>query len=135
MAGKSKSAGKTKPPAKKQGGKNPRSSAPARVQAAKIASRTDIILAAIPWVGWILLLAASWVPLQAIQPMIHEVAGKNTNVTISISISVVINILLSGTYFVQRRTVKRQQKELTRLRGRLEEIDRNRILPPSPPSR
>lgn len=97
------------------------------MQAAQIASRTDIILSIVPWLGRAVLIAAAYIPLQAIQPMVNELAGKHTDVTLSISISVVINFLLGGTYFIQKRKLKRQHDELVRLRGRLEEIDESRL--------
>jgi hypothetical protein len=110
-----------------------RSNVPARVREAQIAARTEIMLSAIPWIGWAALVVLTYIPLQAVQPMIDDLAGKDTNVTMSVSLSIAINVVLAGTFFVQKARMKRQQRELIRLRGRLEEIDKNRVSPTTTP--
>ena len=100
---------------------------PARVETARIAARSETIIAAIPWVGRAGMVAASYFPLQALQPMVEDLAGQTTHVNASISLSVAMSVFLGGTYFVQRRKLRQQREELERLRGRLEEIDASRV--------
>ena len=114
-----------KKPNKGTGGK--RSGVPARVETARIAARSEVIIAAIPWVGRAGMVAASYFPLQALQPMVADLAGQTTHVTASISLSVAISAFFGGAYFVQRRKLRQQREELERLRGRLEEIDASRV--------
>jgi hypothetical protein len=104
-----------------------RSGVPARVETARIAARSEVIIAAIPWVGRTGMVAAAYFPLQALQPMVEDLAGQTTHVNASISLSVAISVFLGGTYFVQRRKLRQQREELERLRGRLEEIDASRV--------
>jgi hypothetical protein len=101
-----------------------------RGETERIIAWSDVILAAIPWVGWALIVAAMWIPLHEMRPMVEDVAGKKTDVTLTFSFSVAINIMLGGAYLVQRRKLKRQRDELIRIRSRLEAIDEERLKEP-----
>lgn len=104
-----------------------RSRVPARQAEMRIAARTEIILRCVPWVGALILMVASPLPIRAMRPWVDEIAGKNTHVTISITVTIAISIALSTTCLVQRARLKRQHTELTRLRGRLEALDSKRV--------
>lgn len=97
------------------------------VQVAQVVGRTDVILTMIPWLGGVFLVLASAVPLWFVQPMIEDMAGKKTNISVTFSLSIVVNLLFTGTFFLQRNKIAKQRDELIRLRARLDTIDNERI--------
>jgi hypothetical protein len=89
----------------------------------RIRSRRDITLAVVPRLGKGGLVGMLYFPLQAIEPMVEDLAGKSTDVTTSFSFTVAISVVVTGAYFNQRIKNGQQKRELQRLRARLEARD------------
>lgn len=79
--------------------------------------------ATVPWLGRASLVAASWIPLQAIQPMIASLAGKSTTVDAVASVTATTSLIVSGGWYLERRKNRKQANELARLRGRTEQLE------------
>lgn len=75
------------------------------------------------FIGLAFLVAVTWVPLQAIEPIVSELAGKDTNINgvlnVSIAISITLLLTLAGTGF----KIVHQGKELRRQRDRIVELE------------
>ncbi|MFW6776092.1 hypothetical protein ACOACO_17545 [Nocardioides sp. CPCC 205120] len=80
----------------------------------------------IQWAGRVAVALALAVPLWVLGFLVEDLAGKNTDVTISMTITIAISVVIGGAYWNQVRKNKAQATELTRLRGRLEQIDSGR---------
>jgi hypothetical protein len=71
-------------------------------------------------VVWI---AALWIPLNALYPIAHVLAGKHTNVGITISVSVAISLALGSGYMALMKRHRAQSAELIRLRERCARLE------------
>jgi len=64
-----------------------------------------------------------WIPLRAVYPIAHVLAGKSTNVEITISVSIAISVALGTGYSALIRRHREQQRELIRLRQRTARLE------------
>lgn len=85
----------------------------------RVMARYELLTRCVPAL-WI---AALWIPLQAIYPIAKVLAGKHTDVTLTVSISIAITLALGGGYFALWRRTKAQRDEIIRLRGRTSELE------------
>ena len=73
-------------------------------------------------------IAVSWIPIEALTDLARALAGKRTDVTVSLTISIAISVVVSlagvttyWRYRVQRSTVLSQRERIVKLEARLEE--------------
>jgi hypothetical protein len=81
--------------------------------------------------GVIGIICALWVPLQAIQPMVDALAGENTSVSLKGVATVSLSVTLAGVVglFAQGIKIRRQRREIERLRARVELLQEQLGLP------
>ncbi len=72
-----------------------------------------------PFFGWAILLAVSVLPLDVVNSMVHSLAGKQTEVNVAVTASVVWGLASSGIAMNRHRKTKNQGAELERMRGEL----------------
>jgi hypothetical protein len=70
--------------------------------------------------AWILV---SWVPLQLIERMARDIAGKSTNFSATVSITVTLTILVFIGWGISARKSHLRKKKLLRLRDRTDELE------------
>lgn len=86
---------------------------------ARIAGRYDLARRCVP----ALYIVAFYIPLRAVQPIADAMAGKDTNVSVSIGVSITISVVLSATVVTLLLKSRAQGRELTRLRQRITELE------------
>lgn len=79
------------------------------------------LLNRIVWaIGWAIIVAATWFPLQQIQIIAGDLAGKQTALTLSLTATLSISAIFGGTALTYWFKNRRQKSELERTRQRLE---------------
>jgi hypothetical protein len=103
---------------------------PRQLEVQTVAQRYDLARRIVP-IFYILALA---LPIRAAVPIAEALGGQDTNVTVTVSLSVVISVALSGAYLALWRKNRQQAAELRRLRRRARdlelELDRRKELNP-----
>jgi len=75
------------------------------------------------WPGRALAVAALYLPIKAAQPIAESFAGKNTNVTLTISVTLALSVMLGAGFLAQARKIRDQRRELQRLRRRITTLE------------
>jgi hypothetical protein len=70
-----------------------------------------------------LCIIASWVPLQAIQPLADTLAGKRTSVSVAIGLTASFSLAIVGGGVAMWVKLRRQRDEIIRLRTRLQVLE------------
>ena len=68
-------------------------------------------------------LGALWIPLQAALPIAKALAGENTNVALTFSLSITVSLVLGGTVYALLRRNREQRAEIIRLRRRAARLE------------
>jgi hypothetical protein len=68
-------------------------------------------------------LVALWVPIHAVYPIAHVLAGKHTDVGVTISVSIVVSLALGSGYGALVRRHRLQSAEVIRLRERCSRLE------------
>jgi len=84
--------------------------------------RYDLLKSLVP----VAYIASLWVPIRAVQPIAEALAGKDTNVTITIAISIVFSIALGAGVVALLRRSSTQRQELQRQRRLIAQLERER---------
>jgi hypothetical protein len=92
---------------------------PTELEILRVQRRYDLLTRLAPAV-WI---ASLWIPLQAVQPIADALAGKDTNVAVTVSVSIVVTLSVSAGLIALMRRTREQRKELERLRKRCGELE------------
>lgn len=66
---------------------------------------------------------ASAIPIYAAVPIAQALAGRETNFTVTISLTLALSIVLGGGNFVQWLKNRGQSRELIRLRSRVSKLE------------
>lgn len=74
---------------------------------------------AVPWAGRIVMVLCAWVPLQAIRPMVEDLAGKSTNLTLTMSIAYAAAVASTVGVGVQSMRVRNFKMQIGQLTGKL----------------
>jgi len=82
--------------------------------------RYELAKSVVP-VFWI---AALWIPLRGALPIARTLAGKHTNVTLTVTISIAFSVALSAGVLALLRRSKEQRDELRRLRRRCATLEK-----------
>jgi hypothetical protein len=98
---------------------------------ARLHRRYQLASDTLPWLGRVALVASSFLPLWAIQPMVGDLAGKETNINAVASVSLTASVVLGGTAIAQRRRIQSQREELKRLRVLVEDNPSRRLAAPA----
>jgi hypothetical protein len=93
---------------------------PSELERERVAQRYGLARMCVP-VFWIV---ALYVPIRAAEPVAEVLAGKNTSLTVTFSVTIAISLVLGGTVIAQRMRIRAQGNELRRLRRRLEDKER-----------
>jgi len=106
-----------------------RAPTPRDVELARIVHRYGVLRYVGMGLGYGLVVAALWVPLQPVRHMVDALAGKNTRVSITLiaTIAVSVSFVLGGTVVAYRVRYRSLQKEVVRLRARLREYEDARL--------
>jgi cell division protein FtsB len=72
---------------------------------------------------YVLYILAAWAPLQAMSVIAANLAGKQTNFTVSVTATLTISVVLGGTVVVQFLKNRAQGRELARLRTRIDQLE------------
>jgi hypothetical protein len=92
---------------------------PTSVEIERVARRYDLAKSLVP-VAWI---AALWIPIQAAVPIARALAGKHTDLTVTISISIAFTVALGAGVASLLRKNKEQRDELRRQRRRITTLE------------
>lgn len=84
--------------------------------------RGQALRTATSWCGRIVFVLVLWVPLQAVIPMVADLAGKTTNVSLVATLSLTVSIATTTGYVVEVKRRRKAERELTDVRGRLEQM-------------
>ena len=97
------------------------------VQLRRSLARYQLVRPTIYALTTVLSIVAMWVPLRAIQPIVDALAGRETNVTLTVSITVAFTLILGGSAIAMWVKLQRQKAELIRLRARVEMYEEQAI--------
>jgi hypothetical protein len=92
---------------------------PTALEVRRVERRYDLARSIVP-VAWI---ASLWIPLQGAIPIAEALAGQDTNVTLTVSISIVFSLAVSAGFLALLRRTKEQRDELRRLRRRCNDLE------------
>src|SRR5262245_13161005 len=76
-------------------------------------------------IGIAAVIAAFWVPLRAVAPIVSALAGKTTNVVVTATVSIGITLALGGSAAALIVKDIKKRRELERLRERNIGLERN----------
>jgi uncharacterized membrane protein (DUF106 family) len=93
-----------------------------RFQMQRMVKRYELLQWSVPPLIWI---ASLWIPLQAVLPIAHELAGKNTALTFSFTFSVVVSIAATGAMLGLIFKYRGRKGEIQRLREIIEEFEKD----------
>jgi hypothetical protein len=89
----------------------------------KAAARYSLLRLLITVVGLLLAIAMLWIPLQAVQPMVDALAGKNTRVSLVITLTVVLTVAISGGLGAMWVKMRRQRAQIQQMRTRIQVLE------------
>jgi hypothetical protein len=69
-------------------------------------------------------IAAFYLPLRAVQPIAADLAGKETHLTLTISITLVFSLAISAGFLAQLKKLREQAEELRRQRRRIVSLEK-----------
>lgn len=69
-------------------------------------------------------IAALYFPIQAAQPIASDLAGKDTNLNLTISITIVFSLAISAGFLAQLKKLREQAEELRRQRRRIANLEK-----------
>ncbi|HET8814111.1 MAG TPA: LapA family protein [Solirubrobacterales bacterium] len=72
----------------------------------------------------ILYIAALYFPIKATQPIASDLAGKNTHLTLTISITLVFSLAIAAGFLAQLKKLREQAEELRRQRRRIANLEK-----------
>jgi hypothetical protein len=71
-------------------------------------------------------IASCWIPLQAVIPIAHALAGKHTSFVFSFSVSIILTLSMGGGVLRLLSKQRAQRREIVRLRNRLARLEHER---------
>jgi hypothetical protein len=77
-------------------------------------------------------IAVAWLPLTAVAEIARNVAGKNTQFTATVSVTIAISVFLSAGWAVTAYRSHERKKEVERLRGRIDDLELRSLQQKSP---
>jgi hypothetical protein len=72
---------------------------------------------------WPLIVASAWVPLTAMQPLVHDLAGKDTKVNAALSITVTWGLVASAGWGISAAKGKGRAGRLEKSRNRADSLE------------
>ena len=90
------------------------------MEVARVGQRYALARQAIPPALWIVSL---WVPLQAVQPIADTLAGQDTSLSVTFSVTIGISIALGAGMMALLGRSRGQRAELLRLRKRCVDLE------------
>lgn len=99
------------------------------VELERVRSNASVRLAWARGVGAFVTVLASGVPIYALATVGQAFAGKSTDVSVNVAVSVVVTLAISGLATITiilsyRKKLRKQSDELIRLRERIENLER-----------
>lgn len=73
-------------------------------------------------------IAASFIPLSVIEKISRNIAGKQTNFSVTVSITLAISILLSVGWGITARRSHERKREIDRLRSRNDKLEHGALI-------
>src|SRR5262245_3832988 len=68
-------------------------------------------------------IVSSWVPLQVVTEIAHEVSGKDTNFNMSVRVTIELTLLVSVGWAISAAKSHGRKQKVKRLRDRLERLE------------
>ncbi|HEY8082850.1 MAG TPA: hypothetical protein VIE64_04750 [Solirubrobacterales bacterium] len=90
------------------------------LEMARMIRRYDLAKWTLPPLIWI---ASTWVPLKASLPIAKALAGEDTSLTVTFSITIVVSLVASGAVVAMTIRAAKARAEIKRLRGLIEELE------------
>jgi hypothetical protein len=72
----------------------------------------------------ILYIAALYFPIRAMQPIASDLAGRDTHLTLTISITLVFSLAIGAGFLAQWKKLREQADELRRQRRRIANLEK-----------
>lgn len=107
-------------PVPREGGTDGQHATKHDVELARTVGRYQLFRSLAPAI-WI---ATSALPIVAAVPVARALSGKDTNVTLTVSISIAFTLIVGGTVLALLRKTAAQRAEIERLRRRIEELEK-----------
>jgi len=76
------------------------------------------------WLVPVVWIASLWIPLQAILPIARALAGRQTNVSVTLTLSIVVSLAFGAGMLAMFIRSRAQRRELRRLRSRITELEK-----------
>lgn len=111
-------------PRKRQGSQQPKQDAALEAMRLKY----QLIVRGIDGFKVGLWIAASFIPLSVIEKISRNIAGKQTNFSVTVSITLAISILLSVGWGITARRSHERKKEIDRLRSRNDKLEHGALI-------
>lgn len=87
------------------------------------ARKYQVIERAIELVKWPFIILVSWVPATAMQPMVHDLAGKDTNVNAALSVTVTWGLVSSAGWAYSANSARKRKNSLEKARSRSDSLE------------
>lgn len=87
-------------------------------------NQSQLLLRGLDTFRWVTVVIASWVPLQAVEPIAHDFAGKNTRLDGSLEISIWFSIMVTISWAVTATQSRLRKGKIKTQRARLTELER-----------
>src|SRR5206468_596042 len=68
-------------------------------------------------------IVTTWVPLQVIEKITRDIAGKDTKFTAAVSISLALSVFVSVAWAVSATKSRSRKNKILRLRGRIDQLE------------
>jgi hypothetical protein len=105
--------------------KRERAEAQAEVEVAKAAIKYQFRTHVVDSVKWVMVVVASWIPLQAMAEIVHNLAGKNTVVDANmvVSLSFAYSVVATVGWAASAARGRRRKESLEALRQRTDGVE------------